>query len=168
LIRAGAIELRPEAAGDERFLFEVYASTRAEELAQVPWTDEQRQAFLQMQFQAQRTHYAQYYAAASFDVIVFEGTPVGRLCVLRQPEDICVVDIAILPAWRSRKIGTVLLQEIFAEAARTGKTVSGHVEFNSPALALWQRLGFEAVEDKGMFVRILWRPPSSEGGTPQA
>src|SRR3712207_8583920 len=39
---------------DDEFLLDVYASTRSEELAPVPWTDEQKRAFLRMQFDAQR------------------------------------------------------------------------------------------------------------------
>ena len=47
------LSLRPIAPDDEELLFRVYASTRAEELAAVAWTDEQKAAFLRMQFAAQ-------------------------------------------------------------------------------------------------------------------
>lgn len=156
------ISLRPESPADEPFLFLVYASTREDELAAVPWPAEHKQAFLEMQFRAQRVHYAKHYADASFDVILYDDEPAGRFCVLRGQADICVVDIAILPAWRNKGIGSVLLNEIFAEAKSTGKTVSGHVEFNNPALKLWERLGFQVVEDKGMYLRVVWRPPVDE------
>jgi hypothetical protein len=42
---------------DVEFLFRVYASTRTEELAPVPWTDEQKQAFLRQQFDAQSSYW---------------------------------------------------------------------------------------------------------------
>jgi len=160
------IRLRPETEADEHFLFAVYASTREWEMAAIPFTPEQRQAFLEMQFRAQRLHYAKYYAEASFDIVLFEEEPAGRLCVLRSAADICVVDIAILSQFRSKGIGSVLLRQIFAEAAAAGKTVSGHVECHNPALELWKRLGFEVVEDLGVFVKVLWRPPAMKGATP--
>jgi ribosomal protein S18 acetylase RimI-like enzyme len=161
------IRLRPETEADEGFLFAVYASTREWEMAAIPFTPEQRQSFLEMQFRAQRLHYAKHYAEASFDIVLFEDEPAGRLCVLRTATDICVVDIAILSRFRGKGIGSVLLRQIFAEAASEGKTVSGHVECHNPALELWKRLGFEVVEDLGVFVKVLWRPPQMEGATPQ-
>lgn len=45
---APEIELRPAAPDDEPLLRRVYASTREEELEQVPWTDEQKASFLDM------------------------------------------------------------------------------------------------------------------------
>jgi len=40
------IMLRPVRESEDSFLFELYASARAAELALVPWIDAQRQAFL--------------------------------------------------------------------------------------------------------------------------
>lgn len=46
------ITLRDADPNDAGFLFAVYASTRVEEMALVPWSEEQRQGFLKMQFDA--------------------------------------------------------------------------------------------------------------------
>jgi hypothetical protein len=100
-----AVTLRPIDQRDEQFLYEVYASTRVEELAQVAWSDEQKAAFLWMQFRAQHAHYQEHYPAATFDVIVIDGQAAGRLYVNRGADEIRIVDIAILPAWRNRRIG---------------------------------------------------------------
>ena len=64
------ITLRPADPDDYDFLVEVYGSTRAEELALVPWTTEQQQAFVRSQFAAQQDHYAKKYPAASHDIIL--------------------------------------------------------------------------------------------------
>lgn len=55
--------LRPAQAEDALFLFDAYAQTQTEEMASVRWIDEQKQAFLQMQFDAQTKHHptAGYY-----------------------------------------------------------------------------------------------------------
>ena len=42
--------LREATPEDESFLFEVYASTRIEELEGTGWNDEQKLAFIRMQF----------------------------------------------------------------------------------------------------------------------
>src|SRR5580698_2692070 len=93
-------ELRPETDEDITFLLGVYGSTRAEELAMVPWTDEQKQAFVRSQFGHQRTHYRRFYADARFDVILIDGRPAGRLYVHRQPDSIHIIDIALLPEYQ--------------------------------------------------------------------
>src|SRR5947207_14155770 len=104
------LELRPVSwPEDEPFLQQLYASTRAEELAQVPWTDEQKAAFCRMQFAAQRQHYQEHYAGASFDVIELEGQPIGRLYVARWASEIRIVDIGLLPEYRGRGIGSEVL-----------------------------------------------------------
>ena len=79
---AGAgLTFRPIADADLPFLARVYASTRAEELAVTPWTDQQKAAFLDMQFHAQHTHYQQYYPEADWLVTMIPrtGTVASRL-----------------------------------------------------------------------------------------
>ncbi|MBA4174599.1 MAG: GNAT family N-acetyltransferase, partial [Hyphomicrobium sp.] len=57
-LAAHGLALRPEAAADDAYLLALYATTRAAELEQVQgWTPEQKQAFVAMQFNAQRHHY---------------------------------------------------------------------------------------------------------------
>jgi ribosomal protein S18 acetylase RimI-like enzyme len=157
-----SITLRPVAEGDESFLYQVYASTRQEELAPVPWTEAQKAAFLRMQFEAQRRHYRENYPDAAFLVILRGGRPAGRLYVDRRPEGIRIIDIALLPEHRGVGIGTALLAEILAEGDREGKPVSLHVEHFNPALRLYERLGFRRIEDTGVYY-LLERPPGGAG-----
>jgi ribosomal protein S18 acetylase RimI-like enzyme len=137
----------------------VYASTREEELAVVPWDDAQKDAFLRMQFDAQDAWWHENYPGASFDVIVVDGEPVGRLYVHRGPREIRIVDIALLPEHRGGGVGTRLLDGLLAEADATGKSVTIHVERMNPALRLYERLGFSVAEDKGVYL-FLERPPA--------
>ena len=53
-----SLDLQPLRAEDEPFLFELYASTRGDEMALVGWDKPQQEAFLRMQFKAQRSSYA--------------------------------------------------------------------------------------------------------------
>ena len=48
------VSFRPVADEDDQFLFGVYKSTRLEEMAVVPWNEEQKRAFLLSQFEAQK------------------------------------------------------------------------------------------------------------------
>ena len=107
------LRLRPVTEADGPFLLGVYASVRADELALVAWTPEQKDAFVRQQFAAQDAHYRAHYADGStHDVIEVDGEAAGRLYVHRGPGDIRVVDIALLPACRRRGIGELLLRRL--------------------------------------------------------
>ena len=138
----------------------VYASTRAEELAVVPWDAATKDAFVRMQFAAQDSFYRQHFPDATYDVVVVNGVPAGRLYVDRREAEIRIIDIALLPEHRGHGIGTALLTPILDEADRTGKTVSIHVERDNPARRLYDRLGFVEVEEQGVYL-LLERWPAT-------
>jgi len=154
------IGLRPATAEDGPLLYAVYASTRAEELALVDWDEGQKTAFVQMQFTAQHQYYHEHYADAAFQVVVCDGDPAGRLYVARWPTEIRIIDIALLPQYRNRGIGGLLLEQLLDEAAQAGKRVSIHVERFNPALRLYARLGFRQLEERGVYLLMEWTPPS--------
>ena len=70
------INFRPVVPEDEPFLYQVYASTRQEELATVPWDEAEKEAFLRMQFTAQHRFYQEEFASAEFLIILVENSPV--------------------------------------------------------------------------------------------
>ena len=150
------IALRGITPEDDSFLARVYASSRAEELAVTGWPDELKADFCRRQFDAQSAYYASNYPGASFQIIERDGWPVGRLYVDRWEKEIRIVDITLLPEFRGSGIGTKLLRELQNEARRAGKSLTIHVERFNRALTLYQRLGFEQVEDKGVYLLMRW------------
>ena len=154
--------LRPETDADTAFLMRLYASTREEELARVSWSVEQKQAFLASQFQAQRRHYRNYIDGCSFDVIERNGDPAGRLYLDARPSRLHVVDIALLPNWRGRGVGTAILQALQAAGRSSGRAVSIFVEKFNPALRLYRRLGFTDIADHGVYLEMEWLPHGSQ------
>jgi ribosomal protein S18 acetylase RimI-like enzyme len=152
------IELRPVEAGDRALMFRVYASTRTEELAVVPWDEAEKEAFLRAQFEAQDRWYREHYREGSFDVVLVDGVPCGRLYVFRGDTEIRIVEIALLPEHRGAGIGSALLRDLLAEADAADKRVTIHVERFNPALRLYERLGFSLAEDKGVHL-LLARAP---------
>ena len=154
--RAG-LTFRRIAGADLAFLSALYASTRAEELAVTPWSDAQKTAFLEMQFQAQHAHYQKYYPDADWLVIEQAGQDIGRLYIERSPSEHCIIDIALLPEHRGKGIGTALLRDLMDEAAAAARDVSLHVDKSNPAMRLYRRLGFVTEEDKGVYDLMRWR-----------
>lgn len=144
-------------AEDAAFLFQVYASTRAEELAVVPWPEAQKESFLRMQFEAQDQHYRAHYPSAQYQVIHHEGKPVGRLYVHESDDEIRIMDIALLPAWRGAGLGSAILRDILERATTSGRRVTLHVEHNNRARRLYDRLGFRPLSSDAVYVLMEWR-----------
>jgi ribosomal protein S18 acetylase RimI-like enzyme len=140
-----ALTLRAAGPDDEAFLAQVYASTRAGEMAAVPWSDDERRAFIAMQHRAQHTDYHGCYPDASFDLVMVGAQAVGRLYLHRGEREHRIIDIALLPPFRGQGIGTRLLDGVLAGAQAAGVPVRLHVEAGNPAAALYRRLGFVEV-----------------------
>jgi ribosomal protein S18 acetylase RimI-like enzyme len=154
------VALRPVGDPDRVFLAHVYATTRAGELAILPWTDEQKAAFLAQQFEAQHAYYRTHYGDATFDVIEVDGEPAGRLYVHRGPREIRIVEISLTPPFRGHGLGTRLLRELIAEAHDGGRMLSIHVEMHNPARRLYERLGFRPVGDTDGVYLLMERAPT--------
>jgi GNAT superfamily N-acetyltransferase len=154
------IGLRVAEASDEAHLVAVYASTREDELAMTDWGEAWKREFVEQQFRAQDQYYRANYANATYQVILVGGQPAGRLYVARWPDEIRIMDIALLPPFRGRGAGTRLLTELQTEATTVGKPLRIHVERFNPALSLYARLGFRMVEDRGVYLFLEWASDS--------
>jgi ribosomal protein S18 acetylase RimI-like enzyme len=153
------LSVRREQPEDANFLRDLYISLRWEELAEVAaWGEAEKIAFLTQQFAAQRMHYAKAYAAAEFLIIEAQGQAAGRIAIYRGVRDIRVVDIGLLPPYRSRGYGSAILKCLFLEGTASGRAVSVHVEVFNPAQRLYQRLGFREIGENGPYKLMEWRP----------
>ena len=146
------IKLRKETAGDDAFLRQIYASVRAEEMAFLPLPEEQKSAFLNMQYDLQRRHYLTAYPDADYSIILSEDIPIGRLYVNRGEQSFHLMDISLLPEYRGKGLGSYLLKNLLTEAEAARKPISLHVRSNNRAMRLYQGLGFEIIRDDGVYV----------------
>ena len=144
---------------DEPFLFSVYSSTRVDELALTGWSEEQKDAFLQMQFRAQQGQYQYTYPNAINQIIESDGVPAGRLIVDHSEGATLLVDIALLPQFRNLGLGTSLLRSLQAE----GKKINLHVIRSNLAVELYQRLGFIFVGEESFHSQMEWSPAAARG-----
>lgn len=152
----GNIRLRPEEPGDEALLFELYASTREEELAMTGWDNATRGMFLDLQFKAMRQGYRSMFPQGEFSIILANETAVGRIVVDRSTTEIHVVDIVISSAHRNRGIGTHLMSALLEEARQAGKPVRLQVLKNSRPIVFYQRLGFSKTSETGLYEQMEW------------
>jgi ribosomal protein S18 acetylase RimI-like enzyme len=159
--------LRPVTEVDEPFLRRLYRSTRGD-LTGAPQLDAaQLGPLLDLQFRAQQADYARGFPAADYNVVLVADAPAGRLSVNRGGGILRVVDVSMLPEYRGRGIGTMLLRDLQDEADRLGAVVRLHVRPGGGAEALYRRLGFLPLRrsgtecpgfDEGLDIEMEWRP----------
>jgi ribosomal protein S18 acetylase RimI-like enzyme len=162
-LAARGLSLRPARDADLPFLRALFETARPDAAILAAWPEQVRRPFLDQQFQFQTIHYARVYPDADRLLVLADGGAIGRMILWRQPEQWCVVDIALLPAWRSQGIGTLLLQRIkAAAAAAAARCVRLSVDVRNPARRLYERLGFATVEEgDGMAnVEMAWQAPA--------
>ncbi|MBI5930062.1 MAG: GNAT family N-acetyltransferase [Chloroflexi bacterium] len=152
------ITLRPINDADLGFLCDLYASTREYEMRFVPWSDVEKTAFLESQFNAQHQYYHQQYPDAEFSLILQDGQPIGRIYIQRREDEYRLMDIALMPASRNQGLGSQFIRNLLAKATAEGVAVRLHVENYNPAYQLYVRLGFQVVAQNGVYTLMEWLP----------
>ncbi|HET9712356.1 MAG TPA: GNAT family N-acetyltransferase, partial [Pyrinomonadaceae bacterium] len=133
---------------------------------QVDWDDSQKDAFIRWQYQMQKQEYDARYPDARYDVILVDGVPAGRIWVGADETQIRLLDIAVIPEFQNRGVGTYLLRQLIDEAGLTGKALR-HMVFilNENASRFYERLGFKTIEDVGGYLHMEWLPGQSNDST---
>ena len=151
-----SIGFRTEQASDHEFLFDLYTSARSD-VAAADMDEASKFAFLQMQFSAQSRYYRDTFPNASYQIILHEESPAGRLYIDRPGDEIHIIDIALLPEYRQRGIGTRLMRDILSEATTLNLPVRIYVEIYNTALAWYKKLGFVQVDDINTHLEMKWK-----------
>ena len=153
--------LRPVAADDLPLLLQLYGSTRAAELALVPWNDAQRAAFIKLQYDGQTAFYQSEYPDAVHSIVLCDGEAVGRLYVHRRPHEIRILDVTLLveklPGERAEAAGHELIVALKNEAEAARLPLNLHLEPFNLMQPWFERWGFVKVTDNGTHALYEWR-----------
>lgn len=158
-LAARGVTLRHRREDDTDFIRDVYVSYRWDEVAASGWPEPMRLAFLHDQFRLQERHYgSSSYDGAAWGIVEVEGQRAGRLFLLHADAELRIVDIAFLPVFRNRGLGSALLAAVQEQARGLGVSkASIYVEQTNPALRLYERLGFRRVDTHGIYHLMEWQ-----------
>ena len=138
--------LRPASDGDRDFFFAVRRAAfrpYAEELW--GWDEAEQRRWADRDFHE-----------LPVQIIESDEGAIGYLCVLHEADHDYLDEIALLPAAQGAGVGTALVREVMAEAARRGLPVRLSVLVNNPSRRLYERLGFRVVRVDHPRVRMEW------------
>lgn len=152
---AARLSLRAITAGDQDFLLALADSTRDD----LHLLDRAlRTQLVRMQHEAQASDYGRRFPHLEQHLVLADGTPAGRLCVARGANEIRLVDISLLPAYRCRRIGARLLGRLQDESRQADLPLRLHVLQANPAARLYRRLGFQPGAVDGLYQAMEWLP----------
>ncbi len=153
-----AVDLREAGDEDLPFLLSLYCDVRGPEVAAWGWPALQEDAFLRMQFDAQRRSYLAAYPELIHHIVCLEGKAIGRRLVDGNSEGMHLVDISLLAAYRGRGIGTQLIRQLMDDCQAKRSELRLHVLRGNPALRLYRRMGFRESSADPMYIQMAWAP----------
>ncbi len=150
------LSVRAATPEDGPFLRSVYASTRAAELAPLSWSETQKRAFCDQQFDAQITDYRRNLPETEDLVISCGATPIGRILKALTRNELILLDFAILPEHRNRGWGSALLRRMQDEARTAMVPMVLQAELHSPAVGFYRRHGFVIIGEDSLRFAMKW------------
>jgi len=154
-MEALGLRLRAAIEDDEEFLRTLFAQTNVT-LQSLPL--ELQTALLDMQYRGRELTYSTQYPEAQNSIICLdEDTCVGRLLMDRRAETFRVIDLAILPQWQGRGIGSGILKDLAQESRHRGVKLHLRVTKENRALELYLRLGFEIDGGDDISYEMSWK-----------
>jgi ribosomal protein S18 acetylase RimI-like enzyme len=153
------ISLRPVTPDDEPFEIALFDITWDDLLSLMDLPPEQRVAMAAFQVRAQRASYANDYPDATTAIIEADGVAIGKYIYASRQDEIIFIDIAIIPGYQSRGIGSLVITPQLKEI-REGRKM-GYLRVrkdNLRAIALYERTGFRVIEEEEINYRMALSP----------
>lgn len=139
--------LRPSSASDYAWLWTLKRSTMQQYVEKTwgAWDEEDQARRFQAEFHPE-----------SWQIIVLDGHDAGVVHVDRSPGEIFLVNIQIAPSYQNRRLGTAVMESLLAEAREQRIALRLQVMKVNPARNLYERLGFEVIEETSTHYQMRW------------
>src|SRR5438067_10339746 len=138
------IELRPSIVQDFEYCRRLY-------FAEMKWIIEE----LNLDRTAQESSFRQQWNAAQVRMIALDGTDVGWLQAITQPDELFVAQMFVDGPFQRRGIGTEVMKRLIREADEANVRVRLNVVRFNPARRLYERLGFRVTheDDRKLYMK---------------
>ena len=101
-------------------------------------------------------HYKTLAPAPDDRLILLGNEPIGRMIILQMRDEIRLADLALLPQYRNKGIGSALIGELQTESVMTKRPVRLQAGKDDRVLRLYQRLGFYKTDTSGPYLYLEW------------
>jgi ribosomal protein S18 acetylase RimI-like enzyme len=150
------LTLRPTRTDDQEFLYRLFYSVYSEKLQLVLLSAEEKKGLVELMYQSFTHHYNSLAAASDDRLVLLDNESIGRMIVLQMREEIRLADLAILPPYRRRGIGSALIGQLQTESTMSRRPVRLQIARFDRVLSLYQRLGFYKTDAAGPYLHLEW------------
>jgi len=157
------LTLRPTRADDQEFLYRLFSSVHSEKLNQAQLNLAEKNSLIGFMYQAFSRHYSAIGPATDDRIVLMNNECIGRMILLQTHEEIRLADIAILPEYRERGVGSALIGQLQTESLMSNRPVRLQVARFDRALRLYQRLGFYKIDVAEPYLHLEWTKRISHG-----
>jgi GNAT superfamily N-acetyltransferase len=155
-IMSQILTLRPTRADDQEFLYRLFYSVHSEKLRLGPLGEEEKTKLVELMYQGFIRHYSSLAPVSDDRLILLNNESIGRMILLQTREEIRLADLAILPEYRQRGIGSALIGQVQTESMMSKRPVRLQVAQFDRALGLYRRLGFYKTDVEGPYIHLEW------------
>jgi ribosomal protein S18 acetylase RimI-like enzyme len=153
-----SVTTRAATEEDDAFLFALFKAVRSLEFAYAPLAPAQLDLLMNIQYTGQKQTYGAQYPDGDH-IILVDGLPVGRIWLFRGEAEYQLVDISLMPEFRNRGIGGVLVTDAIAAARAAGVRLCCSVAVtNASSLRFHQRLGFQIAGQDEIYYELAIEP----------
>lgn len=146
---------RPAEKADDPFLLHLYGNAHGQELQLLPLSALHLSAVVSMQFEAQRQAHSAQYPNSQRLLVLLEGSPIGQVWFDAGSEELRILDIALLPEYQRRGIGSAILHGLIERARRSQTLLRLSVQRNNVnAFRLYRHLGFESRSENPLSIEM--------------
>ena len=150
------LTLRPARTDDQEFLYRLFCSAHSEKLQLVSLNAEEKNRLIELMYLGFTRHYSTLAPASDDRVVLLNNESIGRMILLQTSDAIWLADLAILPEYRQRGIGSALIGQLQAESMMSKRPVRLQVPQFDRALRLYQRFGFYKIDTVGPYLHLEW------------
>lgn len=150
--------LRPARSADNGFIESLYRSTRTD-LQQLDAEPDFIETLIEQQHHAQTVGYGDMFPNAMYFIIEKQGESIGRVVIDFGMNEVRLVDIALIPAARSKGYGKNIIQTLqYAAGSSRAPLYLSVLKINQAARQLYHQLGFQLAEAGTVSDLLVWYP----------
>lgn len=149
------VSLLPVESTHKDFLLKLFKECRPDLALITSINEKQTDDIIYQQFTIEQEQLIIMYPNAEYNIVIFNGQLIGRLYINHGDTVDRILEIGLLDEYRSLGIGKELVTKVIQNALKKNKSVNLQVAwFNNMAYEFYEKMGFEVIENKGVFYEM--------------
>lgn len=152
------ISLKESTDHDSEFFIELFGEIKNSELHLGMWPEPIKSQMIMMQYYAFMQTMKTEFPDHKDYLICFQSKKAGRLQLEKDVKGFRIMNISLLSSFRNKGIGTTIINGLIDDANQKKIPIFLDVDLVNPAFHLYQRLGFEIIQQNEIRYSMKYLP----------